>query len=63
MPKGYKGPPGMPMPPGMGGGLGSGAKSELPADYAASDKTPFTVNVPTDGPVKLDLQSAAKGKK
>jgi hypothetical protein len=50
-------PPGgmMPVPGGASGH--SSAKSELPEIYASIDKTPLTVTVPTDGPVKLDLKS------
>jgi len=56
------------MMPGAGGKIGmpavgksSGApastKSELPAPYASVSSTPFTVQVPSEGPVQLDLKS------
>lgn len=48
-------PPGMPMP--GGSSVGSGAKSELPEVYASSEKTPLTIKVPADGPIKLELNS------
>ena len=47
--------PGMPMP--GGSSVGSGAKSELPEVYASSEKTPLTIKVPADGPIKLELNS------
>jgi hypothetical protein len=45
----------MPMP--GGGAGGSAVKSELPEIYASIEKTPFTIKVPPDGPVQLDLKS------
>ncbi len=41
----------------MGVPGGAGAKVELPAVYAAIEKTPLTCKVPADGPVKLELKS------
>lgn len=54
----------MPMPgkggkmmmPG-GGPSGSGAKSELPEQYASVEKTPLTAKVPAEGGVQLQLKS------
>ena len=54
------GPPGMMMSMG-GGNAGSSAKSELPEIYASIEKTPFGgIKVPSEGPVKLELNSKQK---
>jgi hypothetical protein len=42
------------MPP---GGENTAIHSDLPMLYATPDKTPFTIKVPPDGPVSLDLKS------
>jgi hypothetical protein len=54
-PKGIQPPIG--MMPGGGGASGSSVKSELPEVYASLEKTPFTIKVPVEGPVQLDLKS------
>lgn len=46
--------PGMPTPP--TGGIT--IKNLLPARYGNADETPFTVTVPSNGPIKLELTSS-----
>jgi hypothetical protein len=50
-------PPSGMMMPGGGGAGRSGVKSELPENYSLIEKTPLTVKVPSEGPVKLELKS------